>query len=97
MCIRDRQEDRRLLRGVPGLLRLPVLRHLFGSTDASVQETDIVLLLTPRIVRTQELTQDDVSPIHIGRPGRLGVTGPPPQLGATPTAEPAAPASEPGR
>ena len=75
------QEDRRLLRGVPGLLRLPVLRHLFGSTDAAVQETDIVMLLTPRIVRTQELTQADVSPIHIGTPGRPGVTGPPPTLG----------------
>ena len=83
------QEDRRVLRGLPGLLRLPVLRHLFGATDASVQETDIVLLLTPRIVRTQGLTQADVSPIHIGRPGRLGVTGPPPQLGA-PGGEPAA-------
>ena len=82
------QEDRRLLRGLPGLLRLPVLRHLFGSTDAAVTETDIVLLLTPRIVRTQELTQDDVSPIHIGRPGRLGVTGPPPRLGAAPGTAP---------
>ena len=80
------QEDRRLLRGLPGLLRLPVLRHLFGSTDASVQETDIVMLLTPRIVRTQELTQGDLSPIHIGRPGRPGVTGPPPRLGAAPGA-----------
>ena len=78
------QEDRRLLRGVPGLLRLPVLRHLFGSTDASVQETDIVMLLTPRIVRTRELTQADVSPVHIGRPGRLGVTGPPARLASGP-------------
>ena len=77
------QEDRRVLQGVPGLLRLPVLRHLFGSTDASVQETDIVMLLTPRIVRTQELTQADVSPIYIGTERTLGVTGPPPQL-ATP-------------
>ena len=92
------QEDRRLLRGLPGLLRLPVLRHLFGSTDASVQETDIVMLLTPRIVRTQELTQDDLSPIHIGRPGRLGLSGPPPRLGAPPapdaTVDPDGPGGE---
>ena len=46
-----RQEERRTLRGLPGLLRLPVLRHLFGATDTAVQETDIVMLLTPRIVR----------------------------------------------
>ena len=61
-----RQEDRRPLCGLPGLLRLPVLLHLFGATDTAVQETDIVMLLTPRIVRAPQFTQQDVSPLHIG-------------------------------
>lgn len=75
-----RQEDRRTLRGLPGLLRLPVLRHLFGATDTAVQETDIVMLLTPRIVRAPQFTQQDVSPLHIGTQRNIGVTGPPPLI-----------------
>lgn len=87
-----RQEDRQLLRGVPGLRRLPILRHLFGSTDASARQTDIVLLLTPRIVRAHRLEQQDVSPIHIGTARDLGVTSPPPRIapGPNPAPSPAA-------
>ena len=75
-----RQEDRRTLRGLPGLLRLPVLRHLFGATDTAVQETDIVMLLTPRIVRAPQYTQQDVSPLYIGTQRNIGVRGPPPLI-----------------
>ncbi len=85
-----RQEDRRTLRGLPGLLRLPVLRHLFGSNDTTVQETDIVMLLTPRIVRTRQLTLDDVRPLHIGTQRNIGVSGPPPLI-APPVVEPTGP------
>ena len=97
-----RQEDRQILRGLPGLLRLPVLRHLFAANDASVQQTDIVMLLTPRIVRAHQVTQQDVSPIHIGTPRTLGVTGPPPTIAPAPNAgaadipdEPEAPVENP--
>ena len=81
-----RQEDRRTLRGLPGLLRLPVLRHLFGATDTAVQETDIVTLLTPRIVRAPQFTQQDVSPLHIGTQRNIGVSGPPPLIAPVPGA-----------
>ena len=81
-----RQEERQLLKGFPGLLRLPILRRLFSSNDESVRQTDIVILLTPRIVRAHNLTQQDVSPIHIGTQRDLGVTGPPPQIAAAPEA-----------
>ena len=81
-----RQEERQLLKGLPGLLRLPILRQLFSANDESVRQTDIVILLTPRIVRAHELTQQDVSPIHIGTARDLGVTGPPPEIAAAPDA-----------
>ncbi len=38
------------------------------------------MLLTPRIVRTHELTQTDVSPIFIGTQQALGLGGPPPLI-----------------
>src|SRR6185436_6061733 len=51
-----REDERKLLTGFPGILRLPIIKQLFSSNDQNVQQTDIVMLLTPRIVRTHELT-----------------------------------------
>ena len=83
-----REQDRQTLKGLPGLMRLPILRQLFSATDRSVQTTDIVMLLTPRIVRGHGLTQRHISPIHIGTAGNIGVTGPPPTISAGSGASP---------
>ncbi len=90
------EQDRRLLRGFPGTLRLPVLRHLFSSTSDSIVQTDIIMLLTPHIVRGHELTQADLSPIHIGTQRNVGLSGPPPLIAPPPeAAEPAPPPASP--
>ena len=81
-----REEDRNTLRGIPGTLGVPLLRSLFGDTDEQVRTTDIVMLLTPLIVRTHELTQSDISPIHIGTQTNFGLTGPPPLIAPQPDA-----------
>ncbi|RMD68158.1 MAG: type II secretion system protein GspD, partial [Gammaproteobacteria bacterium] len=39
--------------GVPGLYQIPVLGNLFGSTKKSVSRTELIVLLTPRVVRSQ--------------------------------------------
>lgn len=75
-----REDERRSLRGLPGILRMPVLRALFASSDSNIQQTDIVMLLTPRIVRTHELTKEDLSPIYVGTQGNMALGGPPPVL-----------------
>jgi general secretion pathway protein D len=82
-----REDERRLLRGFPGFLRLPVIKQLFSANDTSIAQTDIVMLLTPRLVRTHELTQQDVSPIYIGTQQNLGLGGPPPLIAAPPVAD----------
>ena len=81
-----REEDRSTLRGFPGVLGIPLLRSLFGDSDEQIRQTDIVMLLTPRIVRTHELTQRDISPIHIGTQTNFGLTGPPPLIAPQPEA-----------
>jgi general secretion pathway protein D len=86
-----REDERRALRGFPGLMRLPVFRQLFTDNDLSSGQTDIVILLTPRIVRTHELTQEDVNPLYIGSQQNLGLTGAPPLIAAPATEEPVAP------
>ncbi len=80
------QEERQILRGFPGLLRLPIIKQLFSANDDTVYQTDIVMLLTPRIVRAHQLTQQDISPIHIGTQQNLGLTGPPPLIAPRPEA-----------
>jgi general secretion pathway protein D len=86
-----REDDRRSLRGVPGLLRLPLLNKLLASNDNEIKTSDIIMLLTPRIVRTQEITAGDLSPIFIGTQQNLGLNGPPPLFAPPPEPAPAAP------
>jgi general secretion pathway protein D len=74
------EEERRSLRGFPTLLRLPVIKQLLSSNDNTIGQTDIVMLMTPRIVRTHELTQRDVNPIFVGTQQNLGLVGPPPVI-----------------
>ncbi|MGE3190555.1 MAG: cohesin domain-containing protein, partial [Vicinamibacterales bacterium] len=91
-----REDERRTLRGFPGIMRLPILRQLFADNDTNIRQTDIVMLLTPRIVRTHELTAADLSPIYIGTQGNMALGGPPPliQVGGGADAAGAAPAAQ---
>ena len=77
-------EERRSMRGFPGLLSVPGLRRLFSNDDTTISQTDIVMLLTPRIIRTHEYTARDLSPIYVGTNQNFGLTGPPPLIAAPP-------------
>ena len=48
-------EDRRSAAGVPGLSSLPILGRLFGVQTDTRNKTEVVLLITPRIVRNLAL------------------------------------------
>ena len=88
-----RDDQRKILTGFPGLLRVPILRSLFGQTQDEVNQSDIVMLLTPRVIRTHQLTAEDLAPIFIGTQGNIGLGGPPPLIAPPPADEPAAPAA----
>ncbi|HUE90389.1 MAG TPA: hypothetical protein VMO26_30255 [Vicinamibacterales bacterium] len=85
-----REDERKSLRGFPGLIRMPILQQLFGSTDSEIRQTDIVMLLTPRIIRSHELTAQNLAPIYIGPQSNLGLGGGPPPLLAIPEPQPEA-------
>ena len=85
-----RDDQRKTLTGFPGIMKMPVLRSLFGQTQDEISQSDIVMLLTPHIVRTHELTAEDLAPIFIGTQSNVGLAGPPPLI-AQPD-NPAAPA-----
>ena len=62
---------------------------MFAANEREVDQTDIIMLLTPRIVRTQELTQQDLNPIFIGTANYPALGGTPPLIQTEPP-EPAA-------
>jgi len=92
-----REDERRSLTGFPGIMRLPIVKQLFSNNDANIKQTDIVMLLTPRIVRTHELRASDLSPIYIGTQSNMSLGGPPAVIGGDSPAVPvpAAPATPP--
>ena len=85
-----KDDQRKILTGMIGLVRVPGLRSLFGSTSDVIEQTDIVMLLTPHIVRTHELTVDDLAPMFIGTQQNVGLSGPPPLIQPPAVEEPPA-------
>ena len=95
-----RDDEREVLDGIPGLSDLPVVGRIFGKTHKESQQTDIILTLTPHIVRVLDLNEADLRPFKLGREtgGGMGVdlSAPGPQQ---PLAQPplAPPVVEPGQ
>jgi general secretion pathway protein D len=90
--------DRKTYTSLPGLSGVPVLRLLFGNENNEHKQTDIVMIVTPHIVRSHDLTVADLKPLYIGTAANVGATtqptlispdvpirttsGPPPAAGA---------------
>jgi general secretion pathway protein D len=85
-----REDERKSLTGFPGAIHVPVLQQLFSQNDEAISQTDVIMLLTPHIVRGPEITESDLRPIFIGSQQNLGLGGSPPLL-APPPAEAAPP------
>jgi general secretion pathway protein D len=61
-----RDDERRIIEGVPGLSDLPVLGRLFSHASMQRDQTDIILTLTPHIVRVLDVSQDDLRAFRVG-------------------------------
>ena len=61
-----RQDNTNNRTGLPGIMHLPGFKQLFSGNDINDQDTEIVMLITPHIVRGHELTAEDVGSISIG-------------------------------
>ncbi|MCC7044679.1 MAG: hypothetical protein IT183_12510 [Acidobacteria bacterium] len=96
-------EDRTTTRSLPGLTNIPLIRNILGGSETRSDQTDIVMIITPRILRGHGLTADDVRPMYVGTGQNMTTTGTPqlisPEaIGVTPAATappPAAPAGAP--
>ena len=62
-----RDDERTTLSGTPGLSDLPLIGRLFATHHKEARQTDIILTLTPHIVRVLDLAEDDLRPFRLGR------------------------------
>ena len=82
----DNDEDRRNASQVPGVSKLPVLGRLFKSTEDNLTKTEIVLLMTPRVVRNIERPSARIEHFNSGTDAEVGGAGVAlPQIPSQPT------------
>lgn len=76
-----KDEERKTVSGIAWLKNIPILGGLFSSTDQVIQQTDVILTITPHIIRTIPLSEEDLKPlwVDLGRisPGERIRGGPP--------------------
>ena len=61
--------------GVPGLSDVPGLRRILGNSTTSKTSTDIILTMTPRIIRIPNITEDDLVTLWVGTEEHMRLRG----------------------
>jgi general secretion pathway protein D len=73
-----RDDERTSLEGIPGLSDIPVIGKLFAHNTKTTDQTDIILTLTPHIIRVLDLTEADLRPFRVGRDSLAPIADLPP-------------------
>ena len=91
-----RDDERRVLNGVPGLSDLPIVGRLFAHSRTEASQTDIILTLTPHIIRVLDITEEDLRAFRVGRDSLAPLTELPQQIELPRPQEAPAPGVPPG-
>ena len=66
--------------GIPGLSKIPLLRYLFSTEDNNASDNEIIVVITPRIVRLPEILEQETSLALLGSSNTPKYLGSPKQL-----------------
>lgn len=66
--------------GIPGLSDIPVIGRLFSKKSTQRQRTDLVLTITPHIVRAPDISEEDLAPLWVGTESNITFRGGSPQV-----------------
>jgi general secretion pathway protein D len=91
------------LSGYPWLTKIPLLKYLFGQENKERQQNEIIFAITPHIIRSNEITDDNMRMVDVGtansvtyRPGDAVTTTPKPIVAPpAPDGRPVVPAPAP--
>jgi general secretion pathway protein D len=96
--------DARSFAGAIGVSEIPIIGKLFGNNKRQVDESEVLISITPRIVRAPKVTEQDLVPLSVGTQevpkvegAEPGLFGPEPEASPTPqpTRTPAPPSAPP--
>jgi general secretion pathway protein D len=64
-----KDEERMSVKGIIGLKNSPLLGGLFSSNEKTVQQTDVIMTITPYIIRTKPVGEEDFEPLWVDLSG----------------------------
>jgi len=73
--------------GFPWLSDIPVIGGLFRSNRKEVSKQDLILTLTPHIIRNPDITEEDLAPVWVGTENRITIFGNSPRIRSPHAAE----------
>ena len=82
--------ERHGLTGLPGVASIPFIGRLFARNKDEATQTDIVMTLTPHVVRRTDISEDDLRSFLVGGESSPFVFDVPPSTAPSPAGAPAA-------
>lgn len=67
------RSDTKTINGWPGLAHIPLLRYFFSEDTHNTEDDEILIILTPRIVRLPEWTRANLRPLYTGSESEVKV------------------------
>jgi general secretion pathway protein D len=61
-----RDEERDVMRGLPLISQIPILGRLFAANEKEISETDVIVALSPHIIRSIDISPDDEEMLWLG-------------------------------
>jgi general secretion pathway protein D len=61
------------LSGYPWLMRIPILKYLFGQETKQRPQTEVIFAITPHIVRAEQVTEENQKLIEVGTGNNIGL------------------------
>jgi general secretion pathway protein D len=75
-----RNDESNTDKGFPGLSEIPIIGRLFSNKHTEGQRTDVILTMTPHIIRNAQITQEDLEPIWVGTEQNITFRGGSPRV-----------------
>jgi len=61
-----KDSERNSMSGIKGLSEIPILKYLFSNKQKTIEQTDIMMTITPHIVRGPSIVEEDMEPFVVG-------------------------------
>lgn len=68
-----RDEERNSAGGITGLKDIPLIGNLFSATKRVIDQSDVVVTITPHIIRVLEITDEDAKPLWVNPENLAGM------------------------